>query len=153
MSRNVKIILSVVVSVVLLFIVVVGASVYWLSKHTGEYLEAGRQTIEEGERYGQRTDNAGCLREALARHKGNTSFTSSLANNLFLRGCLEASRPTESFCNDVPKPTEFVKTARWQIRQCQQAGLSDSYCGQLFSQVQSFCEMKDAKPSKNQNTY
>ena len=152
MSRNVKIILSLVVSIVLLFVIAIGASVYWLSKHSGEYLEAGRRTIEEGERYGHGTDNVGCLREALARHKQNPSLTNALANNLFLRGCLEASRPTEGFCNDVPKPTEFVKAARWQIRQCQQAGLTDGYCGQLFSQVQSFCETKNIKPDRNQNS-
>ncbi len=151
MSRTIKIILIVGGSVALLFVIVVGAGVYLLSKHGGEYLEAGKRTIEEGEQAGRRTDNAGCLREALARHKQNPSFTNSIANNLFLRGCLEASRPTEGFCDDVPKPTEFVKAAQWQIRRWQQAGLSDNYCKQLFSQVQSFCETKDTKPDRNQN--
>jgi len=59
---------------------------------------------------------------------------------LFLRACLDSSRPTPGFCDDVPKQLEFIKAAQWQMQQCKQYGLSaEKQCGQLFTQVQTFC--------------
>jgi hypothetical protein len=43
----------------------------------------------------------------------------------------------------VPTPTEFMKSARWQMDECKRYGLKpESQCGQLFQQVQQFCELR-----------
>jgi hypothetical protein len=60
-----------------------------------------------------------------------------------MRACLEASRPTPGFCDDVPRQTEFMKAITWQQRQCQRYGLPpEKQCSQLFGQVQQFCELR-----------
>ena len=64
-----------------------------------------------------------------------------IKTNLCLRACLEKSRPTPGFCDAVPRRTEFIKSAQWQLQQCGHYNLkTENQCGQLFQQVQQFCE-------------
>ena len=145
MNKALKVILIIVVCGVALLVVVGGAGVYYVSKHKQELLDAGNKVMDEGEKFGAQTDNDGCLAEAIARTKREPGFSAGIKHNLFLRACLEASRPAPGFC-DVPKRTEFMKSAQWQQQKCQDAGLAaDTYCSQLFTQVQQFCEDKQSK--------
>lgn len=129
---------------VLLVLLIVGAvvAVYFLARTYGPGLvEAGKQTYEEGVEYGRRTDNEGCLNEAVARQARADGFTALVKNNVFTRACLEASRPTPGFCDAIPRRTEFMKSIAWQQQQCQRYGLPpEKQCSQLFGQVQQFCE-------------
>jgi hypothetical protein len=128
--------------VVLILVAVVGG-VYLVKKYGPEMVEAGKQTIAEGEEYGRRTDNEGCLNEAVARHNRSEGFGDMIKTNLFLRVCLEKSRTTPGFCDSVPRQTEFVKSAQWQLQQCGRYNLkTEKQCGQLFQQVQQFCEKR-----------
>ena len=138
-----KVLLVVGVLLVLLIVGVVVAG-YFLARTYGPGLvEAGKQTFEEGVEYGRRTDNEGCLNEAVARQARADGFTAMIKNNVFTRACLEASRPTPTFCDGVPRQTEFMKAIAWQQQQCQRYGLSaEQQCSQLFSQVQHFCELR-----------
>ena len=138
-----KVLLVVGVLLVLL-LVGVGVAAYFVARTYGPGLvEAGKQTYNEGVEYGRRSDNEGCLNEAVARHARAEGFTDMIKINVFMRACLEASRPTPGFCDDVPRQTEFMKAAGWQQRQCQRYGLSpEKQCGQLFQQVQQFCETR-----------
>lgn len=132
-----------VVGVLLVLLLVGGVvAVYFLARTYGPGLvEAGKQTYNEGVEYGRRSDNEGCLNEAVARHARAEGFTDMIKINVFMRACLEKSRPTPGFCDDVPHQTEFMKAVAWQQRQCQRYGLSpEKQCGQLFQQVQQFCE-------------
>lgn len=134
-----------IVGVLLVVLVVGGAvAVFFLARTYGPGLvEAGKQTYNEGVEYGRRTDNEGCLNEAVARQARTDGFADMIKNNVFVRACLEASRPTPGFCDDVPHQTEFMKSVGWQTRQCQRYGLSpEKQCSQLFSQVQQFCELR-----------
>src|SRR3712207_2505722 len=123
---------------VLLVVLLVGAAVagYFVFRAYGPgLLEAGKQTYGEGVEYGRRTDNEGCLNEAVARQARAAGFADMIKNNVFMRACLEASRPTPGFCDGVPRQTEFMKSVGWQQQQCQRYGLSpQQQCGQLFSQ-------------------
>ncbi|MDT5268695.1 MAG: hypothetical protein QOH49_881 [Acidobacteriota bacterium] len=134
---------------VLLVVLIVGTVVagYFAVRRYGPGLvEAGKQTYGEGVEYGRRTDNEGCLNEAVARQARADGFTDMIKNNVFMRACLEASRPTPGFCDDVPRQTEFMKAISWQTRQCQHYGLSpEKQCTQLFQQVQQFCELRRAR--------
>lgn len=131
---------------VLLVLLVLGAGVaiFFLARTYGPGLvEAGKQTYEEGVEYGRRTDQEGCLNEAVARHARAEGLTDMVKNTVFMRSCLEASRPTPGFCDGVPGRLEFMKSIGWQQQQCRRYGLTqEQQCGQLFQQVQQFCEQR-----------
>jgi hypothetical protein len=133
----------------LLFVLVVAAAVglFYVARTYGPRLaEAGKHSMEEGREYGRRTDNEGCLNEAVARHARAEGFQELLKNTLFLTPCLEASKPTPHFCDDVPGRMEIMKGAQWQMDECKRYGLKpESQCGQLFQQVQQFCERRRAE--------
>ena len=132
-----------IISLILLVIVIaagVAAGIYWLSTHSGEFFEKSKQSMVDGERFGKTSDNQGCLAESIARYKQNTGFSGALSTQLFLQGCLQASKESPGFCDAVPKRTEFIKSAQWQQEQCARNNLKDTYCPQLFGQVQTFCE-------------
>lgn len=136
-----KVTLIIVVLFGVLFVVAIIGGVYVVKRYGPGMVEAGKQTLAEGQEYGRRTDNEGCLNEAVARHNRSDGFKETIKTNLFLRTCLEASRPTQGFCDGVPHQTEFVKAVEWQMQQCARYNLkTEKQCGQLFQQVQQFCE-------------
>jgi hypothetical protein len=103
--------------------------------------------MDEGRDYGRLTDNEGCVGEAASRHQRDHGIGAVINNNLFLNACLNASRPTPAFCDEVPSPIEFVKTARWQADECKRYGLAaETQCGQLFQPVQQFCQARRMRP-------
>jgi hypothetical protein len=139
-----------IISVVVLVVVIaigIGAGIYWLSTHGGEFLEKTKQSMIDGRNFGKTTDNQGCVTETISRYKQSPGFSAVLSTQLFLQGCLQASRETPGFCDNVPKRMEFMKSAQWQAEQCSQNNLlRDSYCPQIFAQVQTFCEVR--RPSE-----
>jgi hypothetical protein len=138
---------------VVLVVGVAVAGVIVVRRYAPGLVEAGKQTITEGQEYGRRTDNEGCLNEAVARHSRSEGFTDIIRNTIFMRACLDASRPTPGFCDDVPRRFEFVKSAEWQLQQCKRYGLSpEKQCAQLFQQVQQFCEERGHRMSPGGNS-
>jgi hypothetical protein len=126
---------------VILVVGVVVAGVIVARRYGPAMVKNIEQMGNEGKEYGQRTDNEGCLNEAVARHARAEGIGDLFKNTIFLRTCLGASRPTPGFCDAVPHQFEFVKSAQWQMEQCKRYGLSpEKQCGQLFQQVQQFCE-------------
>lgn len=142
MTGVVKGILISVVVLVVLGVIAVGAGIYWISSHSGEFLEKSKQTMVEGEKFGKGTDNQGCVTETVSRHKQNPGLSGAVATQLFLTSCLQSSRETPGFCAEVPKRLEFIKSAQWQSEQCSHNNLRDTYCPQIFAQVQSFCDLR-----------
>jgi hypothetical protein len=145
MPTWVKVLLILVGSFVLLIALVVGAGLYWWSQNKEELIEGSRRAIAQGEEYGKSADNQACLQEALSRYKQKPGLTSSISTKLFLGRCLQASRPTPGFCDDVPRPSEIFKSATWQTDKCKQNGVSDQYCNQIVQQVQVYCEAGHSK--------
>ena len=136
-----KVVLIVGGLLLLLLAASVGVLVYVAMKHGPGMVEAGKHSLEEGAAYGRGTDEEGCVDEAVARHGRADGLTDLINTNLFLRSCLEASRPTPRFCDSVPQRIEFMKSARWRLDECKRRGLSpEEQCGQLFQQVQQYCE-------------
>jgi len=141
-----KVVLIVGGLLLLLLVASAGVVVYLAMKHGPALVEAGKHSLEEGNAYGRGTDEEGCVNEAASRHGRAEGLTSIIGTNLFLRSCLEASRPTPNFCDSVPHRIEFMKSARWQLDECKRHGLSpERQCGQLFQQVQQYCEMAARK--------
>ena len=120
-------------------IALVAAATYWWMHHGRELIQSGANSVQDGAKLGKSTDNQGCLDEALSRYRPNQGIGGSISTSLFLKSCLDSSRPTPGFCDDVPKPTEFLKAAQWETRKCEEAGLRDQGCPQLYGQVQQYC--------------
>jgi hypothetical protein len=140
-----KVLLIAGVLLLLLSLAAAGTGVYLWRKHGRGFVESTQKTGGEGQEYGKRTDAQGCLAEGLARHTRAEGFGEIVRTNVFLRACLDASAPTQGFCDDVPRQLEFIKSAQWQQQQCQKHGLSaEKQCGQFFSQVQQYCETRRA---------
>lgn len=136
-----KALIAILVLGLLLVLAVIGAGVYWWSRNKDELLARGKAKIEEGREAGRTTDNQGCVDRAIDRYKADPGFASGIASGIFMQSCLDVSSPTEGFCDDVPKESEFIKSGQWRIEQCRRTNLSDDqYCSQLFAPVQRFCE-------------
>jgi hypothetical protein len=97
----------------------------------------------EGREFGKTMDQAGCIKEGLARSKKMTRFevARAVANQAFVEGCLKSSRPTSGFCNDVPSFWKLQNTA-WPDRQCERAGLDNmrTGCVGVFEAQISVCQ-------------
>jgi|SRR6185436_16559787 len=148
-----KTLLIIFVVVLVLAIGVIGAGVFYVVRNKDAWLAKGKEVAEQGRSFGNTTDNQGCVDESMSRYKKEPGLMSVLSNTIFMRMCLETSRPTPGFCEDVPKANEFMKSADWRLKQCRLAGLqSDSNCQNLFTPVQQYCEFKSAKSGTNSNT-
>ena len=146
MASWLKVLLIVMIIVVLLVVGVVGAGVFWVMKNKDAWMARAKEVATEGKDFGGHADNQGCVDEGIARYKKDPGLTSVLSNSVFMRTCLEASRPTSGFCDNVPKQTEFIKSAQWRLSQCRQVGLgSDSNCQNLFTPVLQFCQEKSSQ--------
>jgi len=147
-----KALLAVAIIVVLLVLGVVVGGVVWWSRNKDRLMGRAKEVMTEGREFGRNADNRGCVDESISRYKKEPGFSSAISTSIFSRACLDASRPTPGFCNDVPKPTEFVKSGQWRVEQCRKVDLSsDSYCQQMFQPVQEFCQRKAMKSGDNDN--
>jgi hypothetical protein len=150
MPKWLKVVLIVGGLLLVLLVAVVAGVVYLAMKHGPGMVAAGKESIEEGHRYGRGTDEEGCVDEAVARHTRAEGLTDVIKTNLFLRSCLDVSRPTPHFCDAVPSRIEFMKSARWQLDECKRRGLApERQCGQLFQQVQEYCDRRGRTGAKS----
>jgi hypothetical protein len=148
-----KALLIVVVVIVVLVLGCIGAGVYYVSRNKDSWIAKGKAVATEGRDFGRNSDNQGCVDESISRYKKEPGFGSAISNSLFMRSCLDSSRPTPGFCTDVPKQTEFIKSGQWRVDQCRKIDLSsDSYCQQLFQPMQEFCAGRTRKSDENRNT-
>jgi len=148
-----KALLIVLGIIIVLVVGVVVAGVYYVSRNKDAWLAKGKEVMAEGREFGRKTDNQGCVDESVSRYKKDPGLTAIISNSLFTRACLDVSRATPGFCDDVPKQTDFVKTARWRVAQCQRVKLAnDSNCPNLFTPVQQFCESEKRSSTEESNT-
>ena len=145
-----KALLIVAIIAVVLIIGVVGAGVFWWMRNKDALMARAKEVVTEAKDFGAKTDNQGCVDESISRYKKEPGFSSAISNSIFMRTCLDASRPTSGFCNDVPQKTEFMKSAEWRRGQCEKINLSgDRYCQQLFQPVQDYCERPGRKTTES----
>jgi len=151
-----KALLIVAIVVVVLIVGVVGAGVFWWMRNKDALMARAKEVVTEAKDFGRKTDNQGCVDEGISRYKKEPGFSSAISNSIFMSTCLDASKPTPGFCNDVPTKNEFMKSAEWRRDQCRRIDLSkDNYCQQLFQPVQVYCEHGPRKSSveSNSNSY
>jgi len=150
-----KALLAVALIIVVLVVGVIVAGVVWWSRNKDKLIGRAKEVMTEGREFGRNTDNQGCVDESVSRYKKDPGIGSVISDSIFTRACLESSRPTRGFCDDVPKQTEFIRTAQWRIEQCRKVDLSqDSNCQNLFTPIQQFCDERASKPrGANSNSY
>ncbi|MDT7603201.1 MAG: hypothetical protein QOF61_1198 [Acidobacteriota bacterium] len=135
-----KVVLALLLVCVLGVVALVGGLYYVGKKYGPQFVAGVEKGQKEGRDFGEQTDNQGCVDEGVARHRKAQGLTEMMKSSIFLQSCLQASRPTPHFCDDVPGPFEITKTIQWRKDQCQKYGMTgEQGCDQLFQQVQQFC--------------
>ena len=136
-----KALLIVIVVVFVLAVGVVAIAGFLIYRNKDAIVANMKEIATEAKEFGEKTDNQGCVDEAISRYKAEPGFRKAISTSIFMRICLDNSKATPGFCDDVPKQMEFMKTAQWRREQCQRVDLSrDSNCQNLFSPIQQFCE-------------
>ena len=152
MPTWVKVFLAVVIIAAVLGVGAFVAGLLVVRRYGPELVQENRQAMEEGQEYGRRTDDVGCLNEAVARQARVGGFRDMLKNNFFMRSCLEVARPTPGFCDGVPGRLDFMKSIAWQAQECKRYGLGpEQQCSQFFQQIQQFCEERSTRKVFNTN--
>ena len=141
MASPTKVLLILAAIAVAGLLLLVGGAWFWWDRNGTELLDAGKTAIEEGQRMGSELTESSCMSTAIDRHKADTnpSFGSALRNNLWLSGCLNASRPQEQFCVDVPPSDEILASAMWSTQMCARSGIDDPTCPNLMQSVSKYC--------------
>src|SRR5205814_9065492 len=122
------------------------AGVDWISRNKDAWIARGTEVMTEGRNFGRKTDNQGCVDESISRYKKEPGLTATISNGLFMRGCLDSSRPTRGFCDDVPRQTEFMKTVQWRISQGRRFDVDkETSCQNRVARVPQLCEAKTQK--------
>lgn len=136
-----KVLLIVVVAVIVLAVGVVAIAGFLIYRNKDAIVAKTKEIATEAKNFGEKTDNQGCVDESISRYKASPGFTAAISSSIFMRICLDNSKPTPGFCDAVPKQMEFMKAAQWKIEQCRRVELSrDSNCQNLFTPIQQFCE-------------
>ena len=144
MSKTWAIVLSIIGGLFLLGIIAVGGAVYWVYHNKDRWVQSAKQFAKEAEEFGAKTNNAGCLEEALSRYKRDKSITGRISAQGFLTVCLQASEPSPEFCDGAPPRNEKLKSASWALKKCGDAGLqNDQGCQQIFGLVQVYCHRSE----------
>jgi hypothetical protein len=135
-----KVVLVMLAIVIGLALIGVVAGVIIYKRYGQEWISNARTQAKEGSAFGATTDEQGCLERVLGDYRAAPGAGKSIGATLFLSSCLRSCSETPKFCSDVPPSTELTASVEWRMARCREAGLTDSYCPQLFSQVQSHCE-------------
>ena len=72
------------VLIILLVVGVIGAGVYWWSNNKDALMAKAKALVEEGQEAGRKTDNQGCVDQAVARYKGEPGFTNGIGSGIFI---------------------------------------------------------------------
>ena len=138
-----KVLLTTAIIVVVLVVGLIGAGAFWWMRNKDSIRSQAKETAEAGREFGQNSDNQACVDETFARYKKlEPGFFNAINYGQFMRTCLESSRRTPGFCDDVPngKPMELMA---WRESQCRHYDVpNDQKCGHLTMPEVMFCGHK-----------
>ncbi len=127
---------------VLVLLAVAGiAGVAWFVRtHKDDFVAQARKARSDGAQTGRNLTEGRCVDDALSRYINDKGVLGGVRTRVWLEGCLEASQPTEGFCNGVPSESELMRTVHWRVGQCQARGFTgDSTCPNILAAVQQYC--------------
>lgn len=142
MSKGWKIGLSIAAGLMLVLMLGAGGCIYYFSQLTGQV----KEDQKAAERFGESADEAACLKETLARSKGKSGITGITSNTVFLATCLQKSRPTAGFCDDVPRSNDNEAAKSWMKAKCQELGQSEITCGAIYGAIIGHCQNRGRDP-------
>jgi hypothetical protein len=119
----------------LLGIIAIVASGIWWKRNRGGIEAEATAAAREGARFGVANDEAACFEQAKQRASGSMSVAGSFSVGAYMRSCLEFSRPTQAFCDDVPPVGSLRRTVEWQGARCG----DDADCRNVAQVVQQYC--------------
>ncbi|HEX2209700.1 MAG TPA: hypothetical protein VHG93_18610 [Longimicrobium sp.] len=114
----------------------------WWKRNRGDIEAQAIVAAREGARYGVSSDEAACFEEAKQRAGGAMTVVGSLSVGAYMRSCLEFSRQTPAFCDDVPPQSALRRTIEWQSARCG----DDADCRNVTQVVQQYCT--DGRPKR-----
>lgn len=120
----------------LLAVVVIVAGMIWWRRNGGEYTARAGEAAREGARAGLVGDEAACFETAQRRIGTDATMADNFAVGAFARACLEYSRETPGFCDNVPPVTAIRRSAEWAQQRC---GAGNTTCQQVSQVVQQYC--------------
>jgi hypothetical protein len=122
---------------VLLLLAVAGvvATGIWWKRNEGDITAEALVAAREGARFGIGNDEAACFEQAKQRAGGAMSVAGSFSVGAYMRSCLEFSRQTPAFCDDVPPQGALRRTIEWQSARCG----DDADCRNVTQVVQQYC--------------
>ena len=125
---------------VLLIVGVIGAGYVWWMRNRDSILSQAKEKAAAGREFGHNADNQGCVDETFLRYKKEPSgFFNAMNYGQFMRTCLEVSRETPGFCDDVPVG-KVMELRAWQEPQCRRYNVpNDQKCQQLLMGEVMFC--------------
>jgi hypothetical protein len=132
---------SLVIAGVAIVLAMAGGAWWWWKDNAEKLQEAGAAAFDEGRQAGAVLRESGCVDKAVERHRvaENRTLLGSVRTNLFLRACLDSSKSEPAFCDGVPAKGEILSTGLWAGQSCVKLGYTDSYCGQMFTQISEYC--------------
>lgn len=119
----------------LLGIIGIVAMALWWNRNSGEITSRAGEAVREGARYGLASDEAGCFETARRRIGTDPTVAGTFAVGAYARACLEYSRETPGFCENVPPMTAIRRTAEWNQQRCG----TDAGCRHVSQVVQQYC--------------
>lgn len=120
---------------VLLGVVAIVATGIWWKRNSGDIQAEAVVAAREGARFGVSNDEAACFEQAKQRANGSMSVAGSFSVGAYMRSCLEFSRQSPAFCDDVPPQTALRRTVEWQAARCG----DDADCRNVSQVVQQYC--------------
>ena len=135
MTTKAKVIIAAGVAALILVVAAAGVIIYVASDK--EYARLYSAALAEGRELGKGTDQEGCVRQGMSRLEGvgEPGVRHLSANDVFVRECLDVSRPTPGFCEGVP----VVPFREWVADQCERIGRADAVCLGVFDAKHTFC--------------
>lgn len=122
------------VLIALLVVLVVAGGLWW-NRNRGELVGGASAAARDGARFGLVRDEAACFEEGKRRAAEATDFQGTFAVGAFVRSCLEFSRPTPGYCDNVPPVSSIGRSVAWQAQRCGEDGI----CRNVSQVVQTYC--------------
>jgi hypothetical protein len=118
-----------------LAIIGIAVSAVWWNRNRDDITASAGAAAREGARFGLVRDEAACIQEAQRRAATGATLSDDFAVGAFARSCLEYSRPTPGFCENVPPVTSIRRSVEWQQQRCG----TDAACRDVSQVVQQYC--------------
>lgn len=129
-------------ALVALVVIAIAVGGIWWKRNGAGLQDQAMEASRDGARFGMVRDEQACFAEGRRRAAESTSFQGTFTVGAFVRACMEYSKPTPGFCDNVPPPTSIGRTAAWQAQRCGE----DMLCRNVSQVQQAYCN--DGRPKR-----